>query len=143
MKLQELKRHISNLPGWRTKRKLLVIESDDWGSIRMPNNNVRKRLLEKGLIDESNRYNRYDTLAQKEDLVELFEVLMRYKDKDGKHAVMTPVTITGNPDFAKIREEDFEKYHVEPFPVTLDRYYGNGNGILEIWQRGIDTGVFR
>ncbi|NTW32234.1 MAG: hypothetical protein HGB12_06370 [Bacteroidetes bacterium] len=26
----------SNIPGWRTDRKILVIESDDWGSIRMP-----------------------------------------------------------------------------------------------------------
>ena len=27
---------IINIPGWTTNRKIIVIESDDWGSIRMP-----------------------------------------------------------------------------------------------------------
>lgn len=34
--LNKVKRYIQNLPGKSTKRKLVVIESDDWGSIRMP-----------------------------------------------------------------------------------------------------------
>ena len=34
-------RNLSNLPGWRTSRKIVVIESDDWGTIRMPSNKAR------------------------------------------------------------------------------------------------------
>jgi len=30
----KLHRYIANIPGWRTNRKIIVIESDDWGSIR-------------------------------------------------------------------------------------------------------------
>ena len=33
-----------NLPGWHTRRKLVVIESDDWGSIRMPSREVKQKL---------------------------------------------------------------------------------------------------
>lgn len=35
------KRHFLNLPGWHTRRKIVVIESDDWGSIRMPSKEVK------------------------------------------------------------------------------------------------------
>ncbi len=38
MLLKEIKskisRHYTNLSGWRTKRKIVVFESDDWGSIK-------------------------------------------------------------------------------------------------------------
>ena len=34
-KKSELKIYVSNLFGWRTNRKLIVIESDDWGSVYM------------------------------------------------------------------------------------------------------------
>jgi hypothetical protein len=36
MKLKtKLKNHLINPPGWRTNRKIIVIESDDWGATRM------------------------------------------------------------------------------------------------------------
>ena len=35
----------TNLRGWKTRRKLLVIESDDWGAIRMPGRQAWERLL--------------------------------------------------------------------------------------------------
>ena len=28
-------RHLVNSKGWRTNRKIVVLESDDWGAIRM------------------------------------------------------------------------------------------------------------
>ena len=40
----KLMRNLSNLPGWRTKRKIVVIESDDWGSIRMPSKRAYEEL---------------------------------------------------------------------------------------------------
>jgi len=42
--LKEIKkiamRNVANIPGWRTDRKIVVIESDDWGAIRMPSKEV-------------------------------------------------------------------------------------------------------
>jgi hypothetical protein len=45
-----LSRNLTNARGWRTNRKIVVIESDDWGSIRMPhmliiNNNIKNGLF--------------------------------------------------------------------------------------------------
>ena len=99
-------RDISNLPGWATKRKMVIIESDDWGSIRMPSIDACKKLIAAGLDLEggSQRYNYNDTLADKNDLTALFETLEKHKDKDNRPAVFTAVSIVANPDFKKIKE---------------------------------------
>ena len=137
-----MRRYISNIPGWSTGRKLLVIESDDWGSIRMPNKETWKRLLTKGVINENNRYNRYDMLATLDDLTSLFEVLKKYSDSKRNPAVFTPLTITGNPDFEKVEKDEFQQYYCEPFTETLQRYYSNHEEIYSLWKEGIGTGVF-
>ena len=36
---------MSNIPGWRTRRHLVILETDDWGSIRMPSEGVFENLL--------------------------------------------------------------------------------------------------
>jgi hypothetical protein len=120
-----LKKNISNLFGWRTDRKIIVIESDDWGSIRMPSREVFKILKNKGIELErgdAKRYNLNDTLASSKDLGKLFEVLYKYKDNNGRHPVFTAITIVANPDFEQIEKANFNKYVCEPFTETLKRY---------------------
>jgi hypothetical protein len=73
-------RTIVNVTGWHTNRKIVVIHSDDWGSIRMPSLKIRQRLQEHPLIDLNDPYSRFDTLASEADLESLFEVLMSVKD---------------------------------------------------------------
>ena len=47
--IKNIIKNLSNLPGWRTDRKIVVLESDDWGSIRMSSNDSRIKLLKAGL----------------------------------------------------------------------------------------------
>ena len=42
---QTITHNLLNILGWRTKRHIVVIESDDWGSIRMPSKKVYDKLL--------------------------------------------------------------------------------------------------
>ena len=37
--LNRIKQNVVNIPGWSTSRKIVVFESDDWGSIRVRSNN--------------------------------------------------------------------------------------------------------
>jgi hypothetical protein len=137
-------KNLSNIPGWRTKRKIVVIESDDWGSIRMPSLAAFERLEKNGVplsYGDSLRYNRNDTLANEDDLMALFETLLKIKDKNGNPAVFTPISLVANPDFEKIREHNFEQYFYEPFTSTLEKYYGN-NTILDLWKEGINKQIF-
>lgn len=127
--------------GWRTKRHLVVIESDDWGTIRMPSREVYEEFLRRGIRVDKDPYCRYDNLATKHDLENLFEVLHSVKDKNGHPAVITANTLSANPVFDKIRESEFTQYYFEPFIETLKRSAAH-EGAWEMWQQGMAKGVF-
>jgi hypothetical protein len=121
-----LKKHIFNFKGTNTP-KLLLIESDDWGSIRIPNTNVRDLLLEKKLIKNKDTFSKNDTLESSEDYLKLYKVLERYKDIDCNPPVITANFIMANPDFDKIRASHFNEYFYETFTDTYNKYYPNDN----------------
>ena len=102
--------HLQNLPGWRTERKIVVIESDDWGSIRMPSRKVFEELKKDGYRVDNDPFMKYDNLASEDDLSGFFEVLTSVKDSKGRPAIITANTIVANPDFARIEETGFLSY---------------------------------
>ena len=139
---QQLTHHLLNVPGWHTRRKILVIESDDWGSVRMPSKEVYDEFMRRGIPVDKDPYCRFDNLATTEDLEALFDVLTSVKDKNGRYAVLTPNAVVVNPVFDKIRESGFTEYHFEPFTETLKRYGSSHEGVFEMWKQGINAGIF-
>jgi hypothetical protein len=136
--------HLKGNIGWRTNRKIVIFESDDWGSIRMPSRNTYDSLVSKGIKLDSaggGLFNKYDTLANEDDLNALFDVLTSVKDKNGRHAVFTAVCVVANPDFEKIRASNFEQYFYEPFTTTLEKYQGHTR-TFDLWKEGLSKGVF-
>jgi len=101
MLLQSLKSQLTNIPGWRTKRKIVVIESDDWGSMRMPSRVVYEKLLKTGIRVDKCHYCSNDSLETEQDLSLLFEVLTTVKDKFNNPAVITANTLVANLDLFK------------------------------------------
>lgn len=141
--ISHIKKIVSNLPGWQTKRRLVVIESDDWGSIRMPSLAVLKELEEVGINitnHDNGRYNSLDTLGSSDDLDALFTTLMKFRDINGRHPVLTALTLTSNPDFDKIANDDFQNYYAEPITETFKKY-GIGNS-LAVWKEGERNHLF-
>jgi hypothetical protein len=130
-----------NISGWRTNRKILVIESDDWGSIRMPSHEVYELCLNEGYPVNLNSYERYDSLASKDDLELLFDLLASYRDKNGNHPVITANCVVANPDFTKIKNDDFLNYHFELITETFKNYPNHAHN-FEMWQEGNLKGVF-
>ena len=135
-------RHLTNLPGWRTNRKIVVIESDDWGSIRMPSREVYDKLLKAGIRVDRCPYNRYDSLASEEDLSALFEILTQFRDKNGKQPAITANTVVANPDFEKIQASGFKEYFYEPFTETLKKHPAHQNS-FNLWTQGMSEGIFQ
>ena len=78
-----LRVNVSNIPGWRTKRHIVVIESDDWGSIRMSSLENFNRMLKAGMPVDKSHYNLYDALESNDDLIALMETLSKFKDVTG------------------------------------------------------------
>lgn len=140
-KVKSLIKLVSNLPGWRTKRKIVVFESDDWGSIRMSSRDAYEKLLAKGIPVDAVRYNRFDSLESNADLENLFDVISSFKDKNNNHPVFTGVCVVANPDFEKIRESNFAQYYYEPFSETLKKYPDHDR-VLSLWKEGKDKRLF-
>jgi hypothetical protein len=132
----KLAKYYINLRGWKTKRKILVIESDDWGSIRMPSKTVVDLLKSKQYPLENNKFTSLDGLESKEDLKSLFEILKNHKDKNGNHPVITACALVANPDFDKIESSGFKDYHFETIDKTYQSY--GENDLLSFWlEKGI------
>ncbi len=139
--VKTITRNIVNIPGWSTRRKIIVFESDDWGSIRMSSKQERNTLIKKGFSFEKQSFNMFDALESNDDLTALYDVLRKHRDATGRHPVFTAVSIVANPDFDKIKEDKFQQYHYEPFTETLKRY-PNHDIVIDLYNQGIEERLF-
>lgn len=133
-------RDISSCRDFRTHRHIVVIESDDWGSIRMSNRMDWQKLFAEGYAVDRRPYERFDTLESPADLDALYEVLKKYTDSKGHHPVITANMLVANPDFEKIKASGFSDYYFEPIEATYRRYYGDTK-VLELMRQGINEGL--
>lgn len=132
---KDLRRNLLNIQGIRTNKKIVVFESDDWGSIRMPSKAVFDSLKKQQFQPELDPYLTYDTLASTTDFEALFTVLTSVKDSQNNHPVLTTNAVMGNPDFEKIAKHNFESYFWEPFTETWGKYQ-HCAGVEKAWQFG-------
>ncbi|MDX1638206.1 MAG: hypothetical protein R3281_09565 [Balneolaceae bacterium] len=138
----KIARKLLYYPGWRSSRKIVVIESDDWGSISLPGPDVFRELQSMGIDVESDPYCTYDGPAAPEDLRGLFTVLSSIHDRHGNHPVITANTVVANPDFEKIRASNFETYHYRPFTETLQQKTETASS-FDLWEEGMQNNLFR
>ena len=134
---QHLKDLPSNLQGWHTNRKILVFESDDWGSIRMPSREIYEKALSQGYRVDLNEYQKYDSILSETDLKMIFEVLNCFQDSKGNPPIITANCVVANPDFDKIQESNFSKYYFESILETFKRYPNHSNN-FKLWKEGAD-----
>lgn len=126
---------------FRTARHIVVFESDDWGSIRMTNRADWNALLQKGYAVDKRPYERFDTLESPQDMEALFDVLRKHKDSQGRHPVITANMLMANPDFDKIRKNNFQEYYYESITDTYNRYFGSSQ-VLDLMKQGHAEGFF-
>lgn len=140
--IENIKCNLQNIPYVRIKGKILVIESDDWGSIRMASKEVFDWFLQKGVPVNTSAYDSNDSLESNDDLELLFDVLNSVKDSQGNPAIITANNIVANPDFDKIRESGYQQYFYKPFTETL-KEYPHHNRVFDLYQQGLANGLFR
>lgn len=128
---------VYNLKGWHTNRKIIVIESDDWGGERTPNIEKYSQLLKSGLRVDRCAFSKFDTIESKEDLEILFEVLSSVKDKNTKSAKVTANFNLANPDYQRIRESDHTEYFYIDYNATLEKY--RRDKVKETLKMGIEN----
>lgn len=125
-------KHYINLRGWRTNRKIVVFESDDWGSIRISSATSLSNLIKKGYPLDRNKFTSLDGIERTEDLKALFKVLRNHKDSKGNHPVITALAVVANPDFEKIEASGFTNYYYETVDQTYMSY--GETELFDLWK---------
>jgi hypothetical protein len=131
-----LQTNLINARGWRTNRKIVIFESDDWGAIRLPDISRMEEYRKQNPQTDKNPYLKYDSLASSDDLNNLFTVIKEFKDANGNHPIFTFNTVVANPNFEKIKENNFQEYVYEPFTETLKKYSAHGDA-FSLWQEAM------
>jgi hypothetical protein len=131
-----------DLKSFKTEHPIVVIESDDWGSLRTKDKQSRDRLNSINNRIKNDAYIQLDSIAAADDLEALFEVLQSVKDRNENPACITPNVCTANPDFDKIKASNYGQFFYKPFTQTLEEY-SNSVSLFEIWEKGIEEKVFK
>lgn len=135
------KRHLSNVLGKTTKRRLLSFFVDDYGAVINSNISNQNLFLSRGGKLGSNRFSKFDTLETNEDLEALFDVLTSFKDINGNYVAWTPLAVCANPDFERIRKDSYSNYYYEELDKTLSKT-NNGQNVLTLMRQGISEGFY-
>jgi hypothetical protein len=122
---RDIKNLLLNLRGFKSRKKIIVLESDDWGAIRMPSMAAYNDLLSKGIGVDECGYNRFDNLETEDDLIALKETLYNIKNANGESPVVTANVVMANPDFEKIKASGFSHYYFESIDESHRRINGN------------------
>lgn len=139
--LRYIKKKYINLKGFHTSRKIVVIESDDWGSIRTPSKVTLDYLKSLGDNAYADAFLSSDSLESVEDLEKLFEVLKSVKDSRGNFSKITANFAVANPDFETIDLLKGE-YCYEIFTETYKKYYGDEKDVFKLIRKGISEKIF-
>lgn len=95
-----------------SKERIVIFQSDDWGSQRMPSKSIYDKLSTQNWLNiEACPYTRNDSLENEFDLDRLFNVLLSFKDSLGNNPSFTMNMNMFNPDISKIRDSNFELYY--------------------------------
>jgi len=118
--LRKVLLNLKNSIGWKSNRKIIVFSVDDYGNVRINSKEARENMNQAEMKIYS-RFDLFDTLETKQDLLELYKVLDSVKDKNGHPAVFTTFAIPCNLNFEKIESEGFLNFHYETLPKTFEK----------------------
>lgn len=131
---------VSNFLSWKSKKKIVVFESDDWGMTRMPSIESYKRLLNKGYPLKECPYSQNDALETNSDVEHLLNLLNQHKNEKNRQPIFTLNNVIANPDFLKIKESGYSTYFRESFIDTYKKTE-KSEKVYSILKQGIDDGL--
>lgn len=140
--LKDARLEYRNFRGKRLDKKYVVIESDDWGSIRQPSKEVFLEQVERSGKEIEDPFFRFDSVEMDDDLEALFTVLEKHTDGYGHPAIITADYAVANPCFDSIRHSNFSDYIYEAIDSTYNKYDRSCNA-LAIAHQGLNRKVWK
>ena len=143
MKIKELiLKNLMLFPGWRTKRKIVVIESDDWGAIRTPDKQKLDLINKINPLVKEDRYTQLDAFETNDDIEFLLQTLNSVRDCKNRPAIITANTIVANPNFKEIELSNFKLYSYLSFS-DLIKIFPKSNNVKKLITQGIDNNLYK
>ena len=133
-------RDLLPIAGFHFDRPLILLQSDDWGRVGLPDQEGLQQLRSAGLQLGERPYDLY-TLETAKDLEAFSSVLRRHRDSGGRHPCVQMNFVLANLDFAKMRVDDFQQIHLLPLGEGLPQGW-NRPGLIEAYRHGITDGIF-
>jgi hypothetical protein len=137
---EKIAKNYINALGWSSKQKYLIIESDDWGGVRMPSKNVYDKLLQNNIAVDKFSFDKNDSLESEDDLKALYQVLQKYCDRVGNNPVLTAYFVVANPNFEKIAASNKKEYFYETILDTYHRFPHTRN-VPDLINKGREEGL--
>jgi len=137
---QKLWYNIKNIPGWSTKRRILVIESDDYGSIYMPSSIAYEKISAYDINVKQSNSCRLDNLETSADMECLLEFCNNTKDFQGQPLRYTPFFNPANADTEKLFDSSQSEYSYLDYEQTQLRYNHNFE-VMRMWEEGIKSKI--
>lgn len=118
--------------GLKTKRHIVVFESDDWGSDRNYSKENYDKLLSLHPEFSPDGYQKYDIIENNEDIQELKKVLLSITGSDNNPAVFTLNFAMFNLDIEKMKSSKYKELKLVPIDLYYKQKQKNGNVLQEI-----------
>lgn len=138
--LNQAKMFGSRITTFEPVRPTVLIQSDDWGRVGLPNLKAIESLRTKGVKIGQSPWDYYGAESS-EDLQKLGETLSSVRDRDGRPACMTANIVMANADIRRMRSEDFTTYRTVPlhdgFPAPWIKW-----DVIGAYHRLIREGVW-
>jgi hypothetical protein len=137
--------YLKLLGGWQSDQKILVLNVDDFGNVRLASRKAREKILTSG-VKLKERMDNFDAMETETDIQQLLDTLESVRDFLGQHAKLTAYTVVANPDFQRLSENNSE-YIYESLPKTFERLANQQPAAYSrawaIWLEGIERGLLR
>ena len=138
---EKITKNYINARGWKSNQKYLIIESDDWGAIRMPSKETYELFYRNNIEVNKLSFDKQDAVESSEDLISLFDVLQSVKDSNGNSAVLTAYHVMANPNFDAIEANGRKEYVYE---TILETYARNSQTVnsFQLIKQGMDCAIY-
>jgi hypothetical protein len=124
----------------KLNKRIVVFESDDWGSTRMENPYIQQYFFSKYPELQQSWMDVYDALETPQNINDLCSVADEIKDCIGKPFLITLLLNTHNAEITEITKSDYTFYYNENLLTSAQRIFGGGPSLKSAYLRALAGG---
>lgn len=137
MSIPQLIKQLGLLGVWRPNKRIVVFESDDWGSTRMENPDIQAYFFKKYPELRQSWMDVYDALETPQNINDLSSAADEISDYIGKPFCITLLLNSHNAHVGEISRSAYTRYYHEDFLSSAQRIFGGGASLKSAYLRAL------